>query len=114
MATFAQVNVGAKNIFKISLYVRKIPVNLCVCHCHIIWLIWVVRYLKSKSLYPSVGLRYRPQVLYIFGKLINRRTDLGGETLREKKTIFDPKKGWEQNPPPPPRFFLCYKLSKNV
>ena len=48
-----------------------------ISHCHIIWLIWVASCLKSKCFFPLVVIRDRPQMLYSFGKLINRRKDLG-------------------------------------
>ena len=47
----------------------------CVTLC-----LWVYSgcYCYKNALYPSVGLRDRPQVLYIFGNLINRRKYLMG------------------------------------
>jgi hypothetical protein len=46
-------------------------------HCNIIWLILVVKYLKSKCPGHSGGFKRYPQLLYNFGNLINPRKDLG-------------------------------------
>ena len=41
-------------------------------HSHIFWLIWVAKYWNQNTPHSFCVLRDRPQVLYIFGKLVNR------------------------------------------
>ena len=51
--------------------------RLDLLHCHIIRLIWFMRYLKSKCPSSVSWFKRNHQVLHIFGNLINRRKDLG-------------------------------------